>query len=230
MSPCHKKNVVSKTHQKSKPPYDRFGRREDRLHFLAQELCRLYERYDEYKGCNAKTTFSNLVRELFGLYFGQNRTLEDCGLISKKAREAIRNGRGADTESDHVVPMKVLQKAFEQITKERNTTIALEKMEDYIRRNAFVVRITNAEHAKLAYNNVKSKMSPDWKDGDSPWKRYLDAEIVVVNHRGYEIELEKTTLGKKGCSSSMATKKVRTCSKGVTKTGMSRSHCKKRRP
>ena len=188
MSTCRKKQMVSaKTTQGGKNQCDLLGCEEDRLHFLAQELCRLYERYDEYSK-QAPTTFSHIVRELLGLYFGQNNRPGSAGLKSVKARAIVAGKKNGKTVSDHVVPLRVIQDCLLAIVKEcKDGKKAIEEVKGFLQRNAFVVRISEEEHDQLKTLELHEEMPDGWQDGDSPWERYSEAKIKVVDRTGKEV-------------------------------------------
>ena len=180
---------VLKTSKKPKPKYDSFGRREDRLHFLAQELFFLYERRQKYDDGAKKTTFNHLVRELLGLYFGQNKRPGSAGLKSQKALDIVNGKSQGKTVSDHVVPLKILQKCLLSVVENcrGGKKDCVKGIESVLRRNAFVVRISGEEDDRLKKNGLEEEMPDNWKDGDSPWVRYLidtKAKIVVVDRNG----------------------------------------------
>lgn len=197
MSPCRKKNAVAvKTHQKSKPKYDLFGRREDRLHFLAKELYRLCKSYSKYEDSTAKTTFSHLIRELLGLYFGHNKKPGSAGLKSVEAKAIVEKREKGKTVSDHVVPLKILQDCFlaaiEMCKAEKKECVT--KIEDVLRRNAYVVRISTEEDERLKDKDLRESMPKNWKDGDSPWERYRRAKIEVWTKEGKKVDLKNSTI------------------------------------
>lgn len=231
MRPCRNKNdVASKTHQKSKPNYDQFGRREDRLHFIAQMLCLLYGQYVIFKNGEALAKFNHIVRYVIDPFFGQNNRPGSKGLKSLEAHNIIMGRKKGTTINEHVVPMSVIQANIKKIVNNHGASSeAIEEIENFLKRNAFIVRISTKEDKRLKNKGLYNKMPDGWKDGDSPWKRYSDAEIVVVDNKGNKIGLDKTALNKKGRSSSMVVRKVRTAPKVVRETGMSRNHCKKGR-
>lgn len=167
--------------------YDRFGRRENRLHFLAQELCHTLERYDQYPK-EAATTFNHIVRELLGLYFGQNNRPGSAGLKSVRARSIVAGKEKGETVSDHVIPLKFFQDCLLTIVKKSGDgRKAVEKVEGFIRRNAYVVRISAKEDKRLKGEGLQETMPDGWKDGDSPWERYRKAKIQVVDRNGNEV-------------------------------------------
>ena len=175
-----KVRTAVKPSKSSTQQYDAFGRRGWRLRFIAEELVHLYEHYEKYESEKMKSSFNHMVRYLLDLYFAPNKKLNGAGLISRKARKAILKGNVAETQSDHVVPMKELQKAFNEITKRGSSESSIRKMEDFIYRNVFVVRITNDEHKTLNAKGHKAGMPTNWKDRDSPWQRYIQAGINEV--------------------------------------------------
>ncbi len=104
---------VNMAKKNSAKEYDDFGRRDEVLDFVAEELLRLVKRWPTYKKLGMEGELKRMIRYLTGAYVAPRTNTADV-LRSEKANERLRatnNARGL--VYDHVVPLEELFKILQ---------------------------------------------------------------------------------------------------------------------
>lgn len=175
--------------------YDDFGRRDEVLDFVADELCRLIKLWPTYRRLGMEGELKRMIRYLTGAYVAPRSDTEDV-LRSEKANERLQASNSAKgLVYDHVVPLEDLFKKLAPNENEKDAApkFTKEDISTLLRKTFFMVMITKKEDESLSSSGFRSKMPKGCDWAKDPFARYKhkNCKIKVFNGNGKRIRTSR---------------------------------------